>query len=93
MRLDAPTGIVLFQSRDSLGYEEWEREVRAAMEVLDGPIRRVLSDRRRMSFDFEPGMVERAIGFFRTHAHDVGEAQWAILVTSESAPIRLRRQP
>ncbi|HEV8600828.1 MAG TPA: hypothetical protein VGQ69_15810 [Gemmatimonadales bacterium] len=85
MRIDGPSGIVLFQTQGSLAYEDWEREVRAALAATNGSLRHVLSDRRELPSDYELGVLEGAVDFFRSHAGELGDVQWGILVASASA--------
>jgi hypothetical protein len=85
MRIDETSGIVLFQGNAMLTYKDWQRETAAAIAVSSGSIRRVLSDRRGTTTDYEPGIAQGAAEFIRAHAKELENARWAILTTAGSA--------
>ena len=93
-RLHPGTRMALLQGEGPLSLTEWGS---AAREVLGldswRGTRRILSDRRRMPGSFPPGMEETVLTFFREHAVELGEVQWAVVVPEDSvaafATIRL----
>jgi len=84
-RIDPESGLVLFQSQDDLSYEEWEHAVRVALGRSGGRIQRVLSDRRRLSLVYPPGLVEGATSFVLAHATEFADTHWAVLMRDEAA--------
>jgi hypothetical protein len=84
-RFHPGTRLALLQGAGPFSLDEWEL---AARDVLTQAswrgTRRILSDRRRMAGRFPPTIEERALAFFREHAQDLGDVQWAVVVSSDS---------
>jgi hypothetical protein len=79
------TRLALLQVRGAMSLDQWEQTAREALkqEGWRGT-RRFLSDRRRMTGAFPPGIETRALKFFRDNAQVLGEVQWAVVVPDDT---------
>ncbi|HEU5219917.1 MAG TPA: hypothetical protein VFU23_14755 [Gemmatimonadales bacterium] len=85
-RFHPGTRLALLQGTGLLSLDHWESNAKAA---LGHPgwqgTRRILSDRRRMTGTFPPGMEDRVLAFFRANAEALGDVQWAVVVPEVKA--------
>lgn len=85
-RFHPETGLALLQGERGLTHKEWEETARELLAgKTSGATWRILSDRRQTGDSYPPWMEDRVVGFIREYAPELGEIQWAVVVSDETS--------
>lgn len=76
--------LALLQGERVLTHKEWEETAREVLAGKNsGATWRILSDRRQTGDSYPPWMEDRLVGFIREYAPELGEIQWAVVVSDQ----------
>lgn len=76
--------LALLQGERALTHKEWEETAREVLAGKNsGATWRILSDRRQTGDSYPPWMEDRLVGFIREYAPELGEIQWAVVVSDQ----------
>lgn len=85
-RFHPETRLALLQGERGLTHKEWEETARELLAGKNsGATWRILSDRRQTGDTYPPWMEDRLVGFIREYASDLGDIQWAVVVSDQTS--------
>jgi hypothetical protein len=78
--------LALLRGERGLTQKEWEETAREVLAGKNsGATWRILSDRRLTGDSYPPWMEDRLVGFIREYAPELGEIQWAVVVSDQAS--------
>lgn len=87
-RFNPEARLALLQGERALTQKEWEETAREVLAGKNsGATWRILSDRRQTGDSYPPWMEDRLVGFIREYAPELGEIQWAVVVSDQTSLI------
>jgi len=78
--------LALLQGERGQSHQEWEETARELLAGrTSGATWRILSGRRRTADSYPPWMEDRVVGFIREYAAELGDIQWAVVVSDQTS--------